>query len=67
MTHVSTLRGPRTGLSAGSPSASDDDRRKAVLFCECGREAAPDSWRVEVGADGDRLVCPDCGETLTVR
>jgi hypothetical protein len=50
----------------GSPSIAAD-RPKALLFCPCGREAPLDEWRVEHDSPRRRLVCPDCGETLTVR
>jgi hypothetical protein len=71
MTSAPTLERPPTRTShcrrSPSTSASAADRPKTVLFCPCGREASTDEWHVEHVDGHRRLVCPDCGETLTVR
>jgi hypothetical protein len=70
MTSAPTIEHPdapsRSGHSSRSPSVTRN-RPKRLLFCPCGREAAPDEWRTERDGGNRRLVCPDCGETLTVR
>jgi hypothetical protein len=66
MTLASTPERPHHGQYHGSPSDADD-RPKTVLFCPCGREAPVEAWQTEPTDDQHRLVCPDCGETLTVR
>jgi hypothetical protein len=70
MTSASPLERPdspsQSRDSRDSPSLSTS-RSKTVLFCPCGREAAPDEWPTERDGRLRLLVCPDCGETLTVR
>ena len=43
--------------------------QKSILFCPtCGHESPSDGdWRVRSDAYGERLDCPDCGVTITVR
>jgi hypothetical protein len=66
MTLASAPERPDGSQHRGSPSITAE-RPKTLLFCPCGREAAPDEWRVDRDGAHRRLVCPDCGETLTVR
>jgi hypothetical protein len=71
MTSTPTVEHPP--LDRGTAPLVVDVPRKSVLFCPCGREAPSDAWSAEpvgpAARDGDRtrLVCPDCGGTLTVR
>jgi hypothetical protein len=57
---------PQSRDSRDSPSLPSS-RQKTLLFCPCGREAAPDEWSTEDDGRLRLLVCPDCGETLTAR
>jgi hypothetical protein len=70
MTSASPLERPdppsRTTSHRDSP-ALRTDRPKTHLFCPCGREAPADEWETEAEGQCRLLVCPDCGETLTVR
>lgn len=66
MTLAQTPERPRSRRDPGAPSPTGD-RPKALLFCPCGREASVDAWRTEREGRRRCLVCPDCGETLTVR
>jgi hypothetical protein len=69
MTSAPTFERSSTRASEcrGSPACPPDDRPKTLLFCPCGREAPPSEWRTERTGHRHRLVCPDCGKTLTVR
>ena len=43
--------------------------RKSLLYCPaCGHASPPDGdWRVRTDHGRERLDCPDCRETITVR
>ncbi|MFD1644365.1 hypothetical protein [Haloarchaeobius litoreus] len=52
-----------------APGDGTRTRRKATLFCgACDHESPSDGdWLFHDRSSGTALVCPDCGQTLTVR